>query len=414
LARTGRKLKEENEAEEEIRIREGRTVVDAETLDEELVRKCNNKWDMFFEALELYGESNNGDCNVPQSDISYALLGGWLAMQRLEKQAGRLPSDRLSRLQELVNRGQLDWCDSIYMNCSATSLESSTALQLPPQESVTPMRKWDVMFEALLRYGEQHKGDCNVPTNYISTLHDGTTVCLGVWLAAQRHDRKTGVLKETRVRQLQELADRGSLVWDASKISRQWEFMYEALLTYGAEHEDFNVPPHDPYVKLNAWLGSQRSYKRNGQLRDDRLLKLQLLADTGRFDWDRNAALGRSWDIMFDELLKYGSENGGDCNVTRAQRKHSKLVNWLGRQRQQKRDGCLAEDREKKLQDLVDQGKLDWDGAYSVYSSYSTTTYKISPQYVEKDFTPLIVQQQQQIRGRVSTSMSDTESPNPS
>jgi hypothetical protein len=68
------------------------------------------------------------------------------------------------------------------------------------------------------------------------------------------------------------------------------------------------------------------------------------------------------WDEWFELLLKYGEENG-HYNVPRGYEipgTGRKLGRWLQNQRQHKKGGLLTEDRQLRLQTLVEKGGLNW------------------------------------------------------
>lgn len=97
---------------------------------------------------------------------------------------------------------------------------------------------WDVMFSALLGYGEEF-GTCNVPRRYQCSLPEGLfkflvdirvilfvgtvspdnkpifKACLGSWVTTQRIEKQSGRLSASREYQLQTLVDRGycRLLW---------------------------------------------------------------------------------------------------------------------------------------------------------------------------------------------------------
>lgn len=140
---------------------------------------------------------------------------------------------------------------------------------------------------------------------------------LGRWLDDQRKARKGKRTKLLPVREalLQRLVDNGSLLWDATELKpneinkkkgdMNWPRAFAALLKFGEIHGHYNVPKRSSFV------------------------------------------------CEVDDL----PDETGSCVY------EGKLGNWLYWQRELKkgRRGGLTEDRESKLQVLVDQGKLMWD-----------------------------------------------------
>ena len=97
---------------------------------------------------------------------------------------------------------------------------------------------------------------------------------------------------------------------------------------------------------------------------------IQASINSKRGEATKASAVGRyddeGWNARYNALIQYGEEHGEDCNVpqgykyTLAEEGVVKLEKWLDRQRQYKNAGKLRKDRQYKLQQLVDEGKLDW------------------------------------------------------
>lgn len=74
-----------------------------------------------------------------------------------------------------------------------------------------------------------------------------------------------------------------------------------------------------------------------------------------------------NWDAQFDALVQYAKKHG-NCNVRTGytveldEKSNVNLYAWLALQRRHKKCGKLRKDRELKLQNLVDEGKLSWQG----------------------------------------------------
>jgi hypothetical protein len=175
-----------------------------------------------FNALVKYGEEY-GTCNIPTNqgyvctleglgelggDYEYdKKLGMWLSHQRQLKKGNRgtLHHERESLLQSLVDQGKLLW-------------ETTGG-----RHKFSVIASWHQHYLALLQYGEEHDGDCNVPTllNYSCTLIGGGAKGanyeyegkLGMWLSHQRQLKKgkrgTSLTPE-RENLLQNLVDQGN------------------------------------------------------------------------------------------------------------------------------------------------------------------------------------------------------------
>ena len=101
----------------------------------------------------------------------------------------------------------------------------------------------------------------------------------------------------------------------------RWDLMFHALVKYGEENGDCNVPHHigfcfDPngimprelpktlklpknqVLRLGFWLGTQRKYKKIGKIKPEYEARLQRLVDDGKLKWEmRNT--GKSEALKF-------------------------------------------------------------------------------------------------------------------
>lgn len=295
----------------------------------------------------------------------------------------------LNKKQKIDNDGLIFSIDSFVLN--EDSALSDVEVQALPRE--LEELKWIRMFDALVQYGEEHDGNCNVPQKYSINLPDGTCLRLGNWLHNQRQFKKgVGVgLREDHENRLQDLVDQGKLLWSFLNVEQltsddiKWEAMYKTVVQYGQNNDgNCNVPKSfscvmsdgsDKVVKLGAWLSKQRQHKKGkgGTLRADREARLQELVDLGSFVWEMDASTcgntdNFKWDSMYEALVKAG-EAKGTCNFPRAFKmtlpdgSELKIGEWLCGQRQLrkgKRKQSLRPDRQARLQELVDRGLLTW------------------------------------------------------
>mmetsp|Transcript_36446 Transcript_36446/g.37127 ORF Transcript_36446/g.37127 Transcript_36446/m.37127 type:complete len:207 (+) Transcript_36446:77-697(+) len=101
---------------------------------------------------------------------------------------------------------------------------------------------WDRYYQSLLRWSEQHDGNCNIPFKEKVTLEDGSEANLGYWLNTQRGLYKRGELREERQNLLQSLVDDGRLVWEVD-YEAVWDRQYEAILEWSRQHEGEYLTP---------------------------------------------------------------------------------------------------------------------------------------------------------------------------
>lgn len=233
--------------------------------------------------LKEWGEDpqgGNGEhCNVPHGKRTPLFKGkplaSWLGTQRGLMRKGLLKSERLKKLQELVDDGKLQW----------NFVEGR-------------MQKWNEWFALLVEWGNDPDGgkgkDCNVPQGKHKGIYKGEN--LGSWLHEQRLAKRSNVMNDDRSSKLQELVDAGKLYWDPDNDS--WEFMFALLLKWLDDPEEgkgehCNVPQKHYYKgkRLGGWLNDQRQNKKQSILNRERLAKLQGLVDAGRLSWEPSAEL---------------------------------------------------------------------------------------------------------------------------
>jgi hypothetical protein len=319
-------------------------------------------WDMRYQALVQYGK-DNGHCNVPYAyrvklpDDSVTCLGQWLQDQRKEKRQGNLKPIRQEKLQLLVDEGLLEW------------------KPLKAEE-----KKWLIRFQAVVNYASEH-GHIDLPSDEVY-LEDGTKADLNKWLARELNALRTSKLTPERDHLIHEHLVVPGYISEEDYNSRinerklagesQWLSKYEQLLTYGLTHGgDYNVPKDyattDESGKecaLGAWLASQRKEYKMQTLPSHREEKLSALIEHG-FKWDASFK-SEQWDKRYEALLKFYDEFK-TCNVPHSYKyvdetgEEIGLGRWLEHQRRCKKLKTLLPDRDRKLQQLVDEKKLYWD-----------------------------------------------------
>jgi hypothetical protein len=207
---------------------------------------------------------------------------------------------------------------------------------------------WDERLAELITYKETN-GHVDVPTDPSNKLW--------VWVRKQRQSGVKGVLSQDRLQQLVEIG----FNWDPR--ASQWEEMFNELLSYKVQYGHVNVPDDWP-TPLGAWVGKQRSSKRQGKLSDDRF---HLLVDVG-FLWDANES---RWEARYGELRAY-KEKHGDVNISHD--RNSELWRWVSTQRIFKKRGKLPADKIRRLDevgfiwDLLD---IQWESRFNELLAYN-------------------------------------------
>jgi hypothetical protein len=257
----------------------------------------SDEWERNYEILKDF-HNTNGSCRVLRSDKNKRLVV-WVLIQRRVYSEGRLPIDRIQKLEALG----FEW---------------------NPKEN-----DWLEMFEKLQSYKEEF-GNCRVPKRDIKYKK------LGAWVGMQRGFYAKGSLSEDRIRKLEGLG----FEWDP--IKEDWNLKYSELEAYKAKNGDCRVPAvYKPNIKLGNWVFTQRAAYSNGSLSTDRITKLESLG----FEWDPNEI---DWNQKFEALKLYKAENG-DCRVGK---KFQVLLSWVYKQRNDFKNGRISADRIAKLEAL--------------------------------------------------------------
>ena len=185
----------------------------------------NDAWELAREYYQV-----NGNLLVPDSCMIGGFdLGKWIAYQRNRRKSGKLPAERVAKLEE------------IGMVWDATEA------------------KWELHYAQAKAFFEEN-GHLNIPGDY--RTEDG--FLLGMWVAGQRKARTgEGKGKKLSQAQIDKLTAIG-MVWDGT-FDAQWQSAYARAEEYYRQNGDLNIPyiycTADGY-KLGRWLARQKSAKK--------------------------------------------------------------------------------------------------------------------------------------------------------
>ena len=203
-------------------------------------------WHLRFAELREYRDTY-GNARVPANWRGNPSLGRWLCHQRGQYRRGQMESDRAKRLEELG----VEW--------------TIPEFRVERQDLVM-----DRMLARLATHRERH-GD--VP---VSRKHDPK---LAKWIFQQRHNRKTGRMRQHRLERL----DAAGFPWVC--IDRSAD---EPLLRLAGFHKRFGhtwVPARwEEDVSLGRWVAHQRELHRAGTMPAERRRRLDELG----FAWEAN------------------------------------------------------------------------------------------------------------------------------
>eukprot|EP00956_Cyclotella_meneghiniana_P032271 scaffold87865_cov64-Cyclotella_meneghiniana.AAC.4 len=264
-------------------------------------------WDQRYnELVEFKGE--HGHCNVPQKYENNLQLGIWVNNQRKAMKNYKLPKEKVIKLNEI--------------GFEVDALKSN----------------WEDYYYELVEYKNQH-GNCNVPVRYEKNLQ------LGHWVDNQRTARKKEKLSGEKVIKLNEIG----FAWkiqSSVRSSLTWDEQYYKLVMFKREYGDCNVP--QGYAKdspLGRWVAYQRDQFRHGKLQAEQMDKLNKLG----FAWIAHQS---TWDDNYNKLLEYKIRYQKPIGPVQQGGIGSQLGEWIHTQRQNFREGNLAEGRIKLLDEI--------------------------------------------------------------
>lgn len=135
--------------------------------------------------------------------------------------------------------------------------------------------------------------------------------------------------------------DKKSLV-DQDPIQNAWEYQFLELVRFKEEYGHCEVPRKHP---LGSWVSNQRQRRRTGQLRKERIERLDKIG----FVWSVRPR--GELDEYIDQLLDY-RKFYGHVDVPQQDKKYRKLGRWVNDQRTKKKNGTLSKEYEDRLNEI--------------------------------------------------------------
>jgi superfamily II DNA or RNA helicase len=147
-------------------------------------------------------------------------------------------------------------------------------------------------------------------------------------------------------------------------LADAWDERYGELCEFSKRFGHCNVKNNWPENrKLANWVVHQRQFWDQGQLKPDRIRRLESI----RFIWNPADA---TWEERFAELQEYRLENG-NCDVPNRWKHNIKLATWVSNQRSRK--ARLTADQVQRLSGLGftwDVRKSAWERGYAQMKHY--------------------------------------------
>ena len=289
-------------------------------------------WERYFEKAKGYYEQN-GDLNIPKGYIVDGLnLGVWLQRMRQAYANKRFT---------VVTPEKKRMLDSIGMVWSPLS------------------EQWEKNFLEAMQYYNEH-GSLYMDNRYISP----SGLKLGYWIAHLR--QKKDELTEEQISRL----DKIGMVWD----TEQYKFDNGYIYAQRYYRKNGRLDPPVAYVtedgfKLGLWLEQKRRQYKKGTLSDEYVRKLEALGILWRPTKDL-------WQQMFEEAKKY-HDGSSDLLVPKdyLTSNGKKLEAWLVKQRRDRAEGKLSEDKVHQLDSIGmvwDISEHKWNMNYEALKKYFT------------------------------------------
>lgn len=293
-----------------------------------------------------------GHCNVPYKWKKDPWFGHWVSEQRGLRNRGRLREDRVARLERLG----FNWTS--HYGCEP---------RLPSYLKWMNTRdlQWNIQYNRLVQYQKEH-GNCYVP------LKDGYGGSLREWVQRQRDEGRLQHLATKHRR----LLDKIGFNWDGQQANQdRWDKRFAKLAAFKKKYGHCDVPMHWPQDRgFSHWVSNQRSFRKKGVLKQDRIDRLTKLGFTWTILDGRNGPVvspskwtsfaDRRWEGMFAALLKFKKQRG-HCDVPKRMKGKEKLGLWCAYQRKLANQQELRPDRIARLNKL----RFRWQGPFQKLTS---------------------------------------------
>lgn len=240
-------------------------------------------WQIMYERLLEY--------RVTEKDwpsVTEGKLGLWCHTQRMSRKRGALQDERIQKLEAI----DFEW---------------------EQQDS-----RWMRTFEEVKAFYAE-KG----------TWPKRGESALSVWCNTQRQARRNGKLTKERIRKLEGL----DFLWKQD-LDSDWRDNYNELKTFQAKHKRF---PKASEGSLGAWCCTQRKSRKQEQLSDDRIQKLDAIG----FIWSPDEV----WEKNYEQLILFHTKK-----FRWPTSREGTLGSWCFVQRKAYKKGQLSDERIRKLE----------------------------------------------------------------
>jgi superfamily II DNA or RNA helicase len=360
-----------------------------EVLPSAITTKCadalGSTWDERLGQLKAFQE-RVGHLHV---DTNWQLIQ-WVRLQRRLKWNGRLPDDRVQRLNAIgfnwnLTKGQRNWDIMFAKLCAFKKLHGHCNLKEQPAghyilqswlddqsrlfarnrlaadrieqlkqlgvvfavvekgNLTTGQKNWNIMFAELCAFKKLH-GHCNLKEqpagHYI----------LQSWLDDQSRLFARNRLAAERIRRLDEIG----FVWD--RKDDLWQTMYSAtsqhLVSAGVSGlESYLQINGEPNRELRKWVKAQQSAKKRGVLSSRQQSALDKIGFPWQFPKIPKESTKPSWESLFMKLVEFHKMHG-HCDMKLVLPLDAHLHKWAQVQRQAKESGMLTDAQVHQLDQI--------------------------------------------------------------
>jgi hypothetical protein len=283
-----------------------------------------DQWNSAYQELTSFVKAH-GHTLVPQSYRQNGIeLGTWVSTQRIKYKRGRLPKDKVKRLESLKG---WSW---------------------DPRED-----RWSSSYQDLKSFVKAH-GHALVPEDY-----QQNGIQLGTWVSGQRANHKRGQLPKDKVKLLQSLTG-----WSWDPIEDRWNSAYQELKFFVNANGHALVPQsyRQNGIRVGVWIGKQRANHKRGRLPKD---KVKLLESLKGWSWD---PIEDQWNSAYQELKSFVKAHGHALVSASYRQNGIRLGSWIVTQRTVYKGGRLPKDKIKLLQSLKgwswNPREITWDSSF--------------------------------------------------
>jgi superfamily II DNA or RNA helicase len=306
LGRRGTTLKRPGKIKLDLPVAVGEEF--ARAFDSRLITETTRPWEFWYGLLERHIE-RTGHARVPSTYVEDGnRLGGWVTSQRHLYDHGRLDQTRVQRLEALPG-----WV-----------WDANEA-------------DWERGYNELTEFVASN-GHAQVPKSLVRNGYN-----LGSWAAVQRGRYESGDLSPERTARLESVDG-----WAWNLNDARWEEGFSYLRAFVNREGHARVPQsyRERTYPLGPWVNTQRLWRRDGRLSDDRVARLTALPG---WTWD---SADNRWEEGFSALSEFVSREG-HARVAASHRENGyKLGQWVVVQRSFRVQRRLTQQRAVRLESL--------------------------------------------------------------